>query len=98
MPFNYVVPVGLPVQYFRTINDTEAIPATITHINPDGITDLVLVPRHGGTLNNKHGVRHIDDPWHKENPDVSRNYGAWNFMPEVEEIKTDKPQKQSGSK
>lgn len=98
MSFNYVVPVGLTVQYFRTVQDTEAIPATITHINPDGITDLALVARHGGTLVAKRGVRHIDDPWHKENPDVSRNYGAWRFMPEVEEVKPEKPQKQSGSK
>lgn len=98
MPFNYVVPVGLPVHYYRTVTDSQPEGAAITHINEDGIADVVTIPRHGGTLTPKRGVRHISDPWHKENPDVSRNYGAWDFMPEVEEKKPEPKPKQSGSK
>lgn len=99
MSFNHIVPVGLPVHYHRSgTEDPEPVAAIITHINDEGVADLVEFPRHGGELVPKRGVRHFDDPWHKSSPDVSRQYGAWKFLPEVEVKKPEKKQLPESSK
>lgn len=92
MLFNYTVPVGTPVHYFRQALDSlhEPVAAILTNINDEGVADIVEIPRFGGTMAPKCGVRYVEDPWHKVSPDVSRNYGAWGFIPEVKEIETKK--------
>lgn len=77
-----VAKVGTPVQFHSsgTVgNDPYA--AVVTACNEEGVADLVLFPKFGGTLIGKLGVRNATDPWHKEHPDVSRQTGCWDFIP-----------------
>ncbi len=81
--FQFEVPIGEPVHFLRGGSEEHVIPALLTAINEEGVADLVEIPRFGGSMNPRMGVRFKDDPWHKENPDQSRETGVWRFRPSV---------------
>jgi len=79
--FDYVVPVGEVVQFFKNGLDGGATVGILTAINEDGVADLVELPRFGGMVIPRMGVRFVDDPWHLSSPEQSRENGAWQFRP-----------------
>lgn len=88
------VPVGTPVQYFHAGDKSNPAAAVITRINDEGIADLCVFPMYGGELIPRQIVRHEMDDWHYHNPDQTRVYGFWNFLPNplpiTEPTKTEK--------
>ena len=78
-----VAKVGTPVQFFSSGSvGADPYAAAVTSCNEEGVADLVLFPKFGGTLICKLGVRHASDEWHKEHPDASRQIGCWDHIPE----------------
>lgn len=92
--FPFEVPTGEPVHFLRGGSEEHVIPALLTAINEEGVADLVEVPRFGGNMFPRMGVRFIDDPWHKENPEQSRETGVWRFRPAMKEIETEEAEPQ----
>lgn len=77
-----VARVGEPVQFYSSGEvGKDPVAGVVTGCNEDGIADLVVFPKFGGTLTGKLGVRHAEDPWHREHPEASRSSGCWDFIP-----------------
>lgn len=82
-------PVGWLVQYFECGNrQVPPVAAVVTEASPDGMVKLALFTSVSGEyVTTGQYVRHIDDPWVAEHPDVMRRsypgkrQGAWDWVP-----------------
>lgn len=76
------IPVGQTVQFFKTgYKDGDPAAGIVTECNEEGIATLGVIPKFGGEILARASVRHVDDEWHKTHPEISKQCGAWDFLP-----------------
>lgn len=75
------LPFGWPCIYYvgGEYIDTQRLTAVAVKDTNAAMT-LLVTPLHGGTVMVKRNVRHIEDPWHQANPELSRQCGAWDYV------------------
>jgi len=75
------VPVGHFVQWFRQ-GDVNTKPTACLVVETDGKGTLKLTqfPGCGGMGGTVRNVRHKDDPWLRDKPNVRRESGCWDYL------------------
>lgn len=77
-----VAKVGTTVNYYKSGSvDKDPEAGIVTRCNEEGVADIAVVPRFGGTLIGKPGIRNARDGWHQDHPEISKQNGCWEFIP-----------------
>lgn len=75
-------PVGWRIHYFPDGDRRHPHVADVTEEGLGGQVRVNYQTIHGRELcSSRMFVRHIDDPWAKENPEHIRKFGCWDYIP-----------------
>jgi len=55
--------------------------ALVTHIGSAGVVDLTIFPRGENRILCANAVRHKDDPFLKQYPQILQESGCWDYLP-----------------
>jgi hypothetical protein len=67
--------------YYKGSQSQEPRVAIITAYSAGGSLDLTIFPRNTKHLTLASGVRHKDDPYHKQRPTQMQESGTWDYLP-----------------
>lgn len=75
-------PIGWPVQFFSNADrNAKPVAATIVDMTDSGIATLSCVPIGAAELSYRRSVRHMNDAWLQDHPELARTSGGWDFVP-----------------
>lgn len=72
--------IGDTVLFFRQADlQSTPIPGIVQEVKQETILSLATMPNHSTVFIRQSSVRHADDPILKENLEISRMYGCWEY-------------------
>jgi hypothetical protein len=78
------LPIGTTCRWYRRGDTTrKPLAAIVTDSDASGILDLTVFVRQGRQVEPVTGVRHKDDPYLADHPEIASENGVWDFVESV---------------